>query len=73
MMARFEAWFDCGDADRLPEWKVVKWSCESEFGSRSGETVAYALDQRDAQQQAAILNAALEVELNGMQECEFDC
>lgn len=72
-MPRFEAVFDCGDDDRLAEWKVVEWTYDDGYGNRFGSKVAHANNKLDAQQQAAILNAAQEVELNGMQECEFDC
>lgn len=72
-MSRFEAVFDCGDDDRLPEWRVVEWISDDGCGNRIGNSVARASNELDAHQQAAILNAALEVEINGMQECEFDC
>jgi hypothetical protein len=72
-MARFEAVFDCGDDDRVSEWKVVEWTYDDGHGNQFGSTIARAQTKLDAEQQAAILNTALEVELNGMQECEFDC
>lgn len=72
-MSRFEAVFDHGDEDYPPEWRIVEWTYDDGCGNRVGNPVARADSELDARQQAAILNAALEVEINGMQECEFDC
>jgi hypothetical protein len=71
-MARFEAFFDCGDDDRVPEWCVVEWDWGNEFGSRSGHTAAQAVDEEDAQRIASLLNVAYARSLFDDQECEFD-
>lgn len=69
---RFEPMFDCGDDDRLACWEVIEWDWFDAVGNRSGQRVAYAQDEQDAIEQAAVLNAAYEREQFAQQECEFD-
>jgi hypothetical protein len=72
-MTRFEASFDCGDDDRLPQWEVVEWTHAGPDGTRWGHRAAYADDKHDAEHTASMLNAAYERSLYDTQGCEFDC
>jgi len=59
---RFEPMLDCGDDCRLACWEVIEWDWSDAVGNRSGQRVAYARDEQDAVDQAAVLNAAYERE-----------
>lgn len=54
-MARFEVRFDCGDSDRLPEFRVIEWTTITEAG-RVGRTVASFYDEEEAHFNAICLN-----------------
>lgn len=73
-MARFEAVFDPGEDDRLPEWVVVEWTSDNGKGCRSGSAVwrSYNLStgEREAHEIAETMNHEWEIALQ--EACEFD-
>lgn len=70
---KYQAMFEPGDDDSIPTWVVVEWT-RVDADNRVGQVVAtFGISEKIlAQQEAATLNAAADLELVNSQECEYD-
>lgn len=74
-MARFEADFDPGEDDRMPEWVVIEWTFDNGEGCRVGRTIGSFYGKNaevQAKEMAQILQEGYEQEIADWEASEFD-